>query len=394
MARRVQFQCEKKVGCPEYVNRNCWLADTLNSSPSKRCQFCHLKFSSCLFFQYLIISLALVLSLLAVSFLVEGRISKLVIVCIFVLVVIYGYFFNQSTEKIIEANFSERKAKEALEELTEKLEEKVEAQTRDLKAKNVYQANLTHDLEKANLRLQELDQQKTEFLSIASHQLRTPLSILKGYVELIEDGVYGKPNKEMMQIIKNLDINNENLIKLVDEFLNIARIEQGKTIYIFAKCDINHLIKKNIDEIQEKAVERGLEIVWDRNNKIGHIILDTEKIDNVLLNLLDNAIKYSEKGRIKIEAFEYEGGITVKIKDEGIGFNRGDKVNFFQKFYRGENAKGINVNGTGMGLYVCREFVEGHGGKVWARSDGIGKGSEFGFWLPRKPAGAKLAASI
>jgi len=374
--------CDRKLGCPAYVNRNCWLASTLNSSPSKRCEYCSSKFSHCLFFQYLIISLSLVSFLLIVSFLVEGQISKLVIVCIFVLVIVYGYFFNQSTEKIIEANFAQKKATEALEDLTEKLEEKVDAQTRDLKEKNLYQANLTHALEKANLRLQELDQQKTEFLSIASHQLRTPLSILKGYLELINDGAYGKPSKDLSKILSDLDFNNENLIKLVDEFLDISRIEQGRTKFQFAKVDLNKIIQGVVSELKQKAAGKGLDIKWKKNSKLKKVIVDEEKISNILLNFIDNALKYTEKGEIEVKTEEHDRGISVKVLDKGIGFDRADKVNFFQKFYRGTNVAGINVNGTGLGLYVCLKFIEAHHGKVWAHSPGLGKGSEFGFWIP------------
>jgi len=111
-----------ELGKTGYINENCWLAKTLNYSPAKRCQYCELKFPNCLFFQYLIISLILILFLLALSFLIEGKISKLVIISIFVFVIIYGYFFNKSTEKIIEANFAQRKTREEIEKRKEDLE--------------------------------------------------------------------------------------------------------------------------------------------------------------------------------------------------------------------------------------------------------------------------------
>ena len=94
------------------------------------------------------------------------------------------------------------------------------------------------------------------------------------------------------------------------------------------------------------------------------------------------AIKYSEKGDIKILLTKESGGVAMRVKDGGIGFEKNDEVNFYQKFYRGENVKNTNVNGTGLGLYVCRKFIEGHGGRVWAKSPGLNKGSEFGFWVP------------
>lgn len=382
MDQHKKNQCDKKLGCPEYVNYNCWLAKTLNNSPSKRCKSCSLKFSHCLFFQYLIISLTLVVFLLLISFLVEGQISKLVIVCIFVLVIVYGYFFNQSTEKIIEANFAQKKATEALEELTEKLEEKVDAQTRDLKAKNVYQANLARSLEKANLRLQETDRQKTEFLSIASHQLRTPLSIFKGFIELFKDGAYGKTTVKMVQTLDEMDESNEHLVKLVDEFLDITRIEQGRVKYDFIECNLTDLTGAVIKEMQERAETKKLKLAWRQPATPIKIKCDEEKIHHVIFNFVDNAIKYSEAGNIVVSVHDENGGVAVRVKDQGIGFGKVDEANFFQKFYRGENVRGTNVNGTGLGLYVCRKFIEAHQGKVWAKSAGLGKGSEFGFWIP------------
>jgi len=244
-------------------------------------------------------------------------------------------------------------------------------------------AQLAHSLEKANLRLTALDKQKTEFLSIASHQLRTPLSVANGYIELIKDGSYGKVPAGVVKILNNMDESNQHLSKLVDEFLNISRIEQGRTKYISEVCDINKIIFGAVEELIPKAHEKDLKILWKSNKKIGtKITLDSERIRHVIFNFIDNAIKYSEKGTIKITIENEKNGITVRVKDQGFGFGKKDQANFFQKFYRGDNVKSINVNGTGLGLYVCRRFIEAHEGDIWGHSQGSGKGSEFGFWLP------------
>ncbi len=243
-------------------------------------------------------------------------------------------------------------------------------------------ANMAHSLEKANLRLQELDRQKTEFLSIASHQLRTPLSILKGYLELIEDGAYGRITRQTKEVLDKLNLNNEQLIQLVDEFLDISRIEQGRTKYKFTDLDMNKTIAQVIEGVENKADIRKIKIVWKKDNNLKTILADEEKVSNVLMNYLDNAIKYSEKGNIVIETKVEKGGLSVFVRDRGLGFDKVDKANFFQKFYRGKNVDGIDVTGTGLGLYVCRRFIEAHKGVVWAHSKGLGKGSEFGFWIP------------
>jgi signal transduction histidine kinase len=245
---------------------------------------------------------------------------------------------------------------------------------------------LAHSLEKANLRLQELDRQKTDFLSIASHQLRTPLSILKGYIELIKDGGYGKPTKGIVETLNSMDSSNEHLIKLVDEFLNISRIEQGRTKFVFKEDDIFAVVEDVKKELELRAKEKKLGLVSLHKGATTLIIMDAEKVRHVVFNFVDNAIKYSEKGKIIISVEDEDNGTTVRVCDQGIGFNKVDAANFFQKFYRGDNVKGTNVNGTGLGLYVCRKFIEAHGGKVWAHSPGLGQGGEFGFWLPMKMA--------
>lgn len=249
-------------------------------------------------------------------------------------------------------------------------------------------ATLAKSLATANQRLQELDKQKTEFLSIASHQLRTPLSILKGYIELIHDGAYGRPSKKLLQTLTDMDQSNERLIHLVDEFLNISRIEQGRTKYSFAAVDLNALLTDVVKELIERAAAKGLKIIWQPNNRVKEVYLDEDKIRHVAFNFIDNAIKYSARGAITVTLEADKCEAVVKIKDQGIGFNaKKDGMNFFQKFYRGDNVKTLAVNGTGLGIFVCRKFIEAHFGRVWAVSRGLHKGSEFGFAIPLKQAG-------
>ena len=248
-------------------------------------------------------------------------------------------------------------------------------------------AQLAHSLEKANLRLKELDQQKTEFLSIASHQLRTPLSILKGYMELIKDGTYGKPSKGLKGVINNMEESNERLVKLIDEFLNITRIEQGRTKFVFEMSDLCKVVRSAVDELQEKADENKMKLTLScRGLKKTKVCMDSDRIRHVIFNFIDNAIKYSGKGvvKVKIEKERQYDGLTVRVHDNGLGFSKEDEVNFFQKFYRGKNVKGSDVSGTGLGLYVCRKFIEAHNGYIWGHSNGLGKGAEFGFFVPFK----------
>lgn len=241
---------------------------------------------------------------------------------------------------------------------------------------------LTEELSIANERLKELDRQKTDFLSIAAHQLRTPLSILSGYIELIREGAYGKVQKETAEILNNMDQSNGHLVKLVDEFLNITRIEQGRVKFDIKPQDIVSAIEHTVKELADRAKQNGIKIVTRQSIKTLSAPFDEEKIRHVVFNFIDNAIKYSERGTITVRVTAEDAGVAVRVIDEGLGFGKTDEVNFFQKFYRGINVKGTNVNGTGLGLYVCKKFIEGHGGRIWGISPGPGKGSEFGFWIP------------
>jgi len=249
-------------------------------------------------------------------------------------------------------------------------------------------ATLALSLEKANSSLKELDKQKTDFLSIAAHQLRTPLSILNGYIELIKDGAYGRVGEKVKGILDNMDESNGHLVKLVDEFLDITRIEQGRVKFDFAEHNIVEVVEKVVNELKDRAAAKGLKILWEPPVKM-NATMDEEKIHHVIFNFIDNAIKYTDKGTIAITINEENGGVAVRVNDRGVGFNKHDGNNFFQKFYRGDNVRATNVTGTGLGLYVCRKFIEAHEGRIWAASKGLGKGSEFGLWLSKKVKKAK-----
>jgi len=191
-----------------------------------------------------------------------------------------------------------------------------------------------------------------------------------------------KQVEKMKTVLSDMDESNERLVKLVDEFLDISRIEQGRTKYQFESVDVCKLVNSVISEIAPRAEIKNLSIVFESSLKICNIVADEEKIRHVVFNFVDNATKYTQEGGITIKLEHEKKGISLRVQDTGLGFDKTDEVNFFQKFYRGRNVEHINVNGTGLGLFVCRKFIENHGGKVWAKSKGLGKGGEFGFWLP------------
>ncbi len=244
------------------------------------------------------------------------------------------------------------------------------------------------ELKLANQKLRDLDKLKTEFISIASHQLRTPLSIIKGYVSLMQENAFGKLPKTVTPILKNIEESNERLVKLVDDFLDVSRLEQGRTKYSFEECDVLALFQSLIKELSEKA--KGKSITLDVH--VGKTfpktaIVDEDRIRHAAFNLLDNAIKYSPKrSKITIDIAKKFDRISYRVLDQGVGMDEEDIRNLFQKFYRSPKVL-REFEGTGLGLFVVKEFVEAHGGQVLAKSDGVGKGSEFSFWIPTIPEG-------
>lgn len=380
-----------KLGSTTYINKNCWLAKTLGSSPSKRCQYCHLKFRKCLFFQYLIISLTLVSFLFTVSFLVEGKISKLVIICIFVLVIIYGYFFNQSTEKIIESNFAQRKAKEALEELTEKLEDKVEVQTHSLKTKNLH--------------LQKLLKMRSEFLDVASHQLRTPVSVIKNTIEMMDDGDFDKITLvERKKYIHNAYEKSIKLQQIISDILVTSELDTVDfTVHNknAQAVQLEDLVEGAISDVKFEADKRKIILGWSKPKvKLPPIAGYEQYLKQAVFNLIDNAIKYTpsigetsetrdtrtESGRVEVSLEANDDMVVLTVKDNGIGIPEKELKNMFKKFSRASNARNMYTDGTGLGLFIVKEIVEGHHGRVEVQSK-TNLGTTFRIYLPIKKDG-------
>lgn len=369
MEKPKESQKEIKIGEPGYVNKNCWLAKNLNYPPSGRCQYCQARFPNCLFFRYSIISLILIIFLLAVSFLIEHSVSKLLIISIFVLVIVYGYFFDRSTEDIVKANFAQGKAKKSFEDLSKTLQQKVEEKTKEL--------------QKALTELQATDKAKSEFISMASHQLRTPLTSIKGYLSMIQECDYGKPTSLMAIPLSNISLSTERLIKLVNDLLSISKIELGSVKIEKKPVKIKEVLQSCFDELKIKAKEKKLKFVFQKpKKKLPEIIADELAIRQIILNLLDNAIHYTLNGKVVLSVEADKNNVLIKVQDTGRGIAQKEMGDLFKSFSRG--AAGINlfVEGTGLGLSVAKKYTDLHQGKIWAQSSGMGKGSVFFLQLP------------
>jgi signal transduction histidine kinase len=225
---------------------------------------------------------------------------------------------------------------------------------------------------------------KTEFLSIASHQLRTPLTAIIGYSSMLKEGDYGKlPGKASGAIGRVYD-SSQRMIKLVNDFLSVSRLETGKTVLKPREVSLRELINQTIAELNFKAQEKKLYIKYEQP-KIDKIVkIDPEKLKEVISNLIDNSIHYTEKGGITVGANANSSKINIAVSDTGAGMTEEELAKIFESFSRGSAGNELNTQGSGLGLYIAKKFVEMHNGKIWAESEGKNKGSTFYIDLPNK----------
>jgi signal transduction histidine kinase len=249
--------------------------------------------------------------------------------------------------------------------------------------KDLSQAN--RKLSNAYKKLKQLDSAKNEFISIASHQLRTPLTSIKGFISMIMEGDYGKVDKEVEDALKKIFISNERLIKLVNDLLSLSRIESGKFSFTFKKGDIVKLVKDILGDFKLEAKTKKLQLKFVKAEKeIKPFVFDPGKIHEVISNLVDNALKYTEKGEIEVKMENLKEKVRIIVSDSGQGMSEQELEYVFEKFRRGIDSSSLNTEGTGLGLYVCRKIVDAHKGKIYAESDGPGKGSRFVVELKKK----------
>jgi signal transduction histidine kinase len=241
----------------------------------------------------------------------------------------------------------------------------------------------TTELRKAYEELKTLDKAKSEFISMASHQLRTPLSAIKGYISMISEGFYGKIPKKVKDKLGNVFESNERLIQVVNELLNISKIELGKTELDKKTVQIEDLIEECYKEMEVEAKRKKIKFVWNKpKRKLPKIQADFFRLRQVFLNLIDNALKYTNKGKIEIKAEKIGSNLKISFTDTGEGLEKGEKEGIFGSFTRGKAGINYWVEGSGFGLYLARKYVEMHKGRIWAESKGKGQGSTFCVELP------------
>jgi signal transduction histidine kinase len=241
----------------------------------------------------------------------------------------------------------------------------------------------TKQLEGALSELQKADKAKSEFLSMASHQLRTPLTAIKGYLSLIQEGDYGQTARPMAKPLINMSASVERLIKLVNDLLGISKIELGSMRVDRKLVQIEELLKSCFEEAHMRAKQKKLNFVFQKpKTLLPKVLIDELAIRQAILNLLDNAIRYTLTGEVILAVEQKAGRVLIKVQDTGEGFTEEERKNLFQSFTRGSAGADLFIEGTGLGLCVARKYIELHQGKIWAESSGKGKGSTFYIELP------------
>jgi len=242
-------------------------------------------------------------------------------------------------------------------------------------------------IKRAEIKAKELDQMKDELISVTSHELRAPLTAIKGYISMILDGDFGPVSSKIKSQLRYVYFSNEKLIKFVADMLSVSRMEQGRIEFKIKTVYLSKIIKSAIEELEKEAQARNLYLVLVKDDPKLKVLADPDKLKEVLINLINNGIKFTDWGGIKI-VIEKKLDNKVKmavvhITDTGTGIKKEEIPLLFQKFQQLGKILSRRPGGTGLGLYITKQLVEKMNGKIWVESK-VRKGSTFSFSLPMK----------
>lgn len=228
-----------------------------------------------------------------------------------------------------------------------------------------------------------IQKMKTDFVSIAAHQLRTPLSAIKWSVKMILDGEAGKISAQQKDWLNKTYQSNERLITLVNDLLNVSRIEEGRFLYDIRETDLRKIIQNILENNKEIIKRKKITVSFpEENTEVSKVKVDVEKMQLAIQNLITNAVDYTpEGGRVLVTVSQKGDDVLVTVKDTGIGISEVDQGKLFHRFFRARNAIQVRANGTGLGLFITKNIIQAHRGKIWFKSQ-LGKGTTFSFTIP------------
>ena len=238
-----------------------------------------------------------------------------------------------------------------------------------------------HDITREKM----IERMKTEFVSLAAHQLRTPISAIKWTLRMLLDGDLGKITEEQKDFIEKTYVSNERMINLINDLLDVTRIEEGRYLYKPVFTSIEPIVQFVINSFKKEMERKKIKFEFKKpEKKLPEVKIDVEKIKLAIQNFLENAIRYTKPGGEVIISLKYlEGKIEFSIKDTGVGISKDQQARVFTKFFRGANVIRMETEGSGLGLFIAKNIIEAHGGRIWFESE-EGKGATFYFTLPVK----------
>jgi len=229
-----------------------------------------------------------------------------------------------------------------------------------------------------------IERMKTEFVSLSAHQLRTPLAAIKWTLKLFLEGDLGQLTKEQIEFLEKTYKSNERMIALINDLLNVTRIEEGRYIFQPLFYDIGDVTQSVIDLFKEETKKKGIKVEFKQPEDLPKILMDQEKIKLVIENFIDNAIKYTfPGGKVTVSIIRGTNEVEVRVKDTGVGIPKEQQMRVFTRFFRGSNVVRLDTEGSGLGLFLAKNIVEAHGGRIGFESES-GKGSTFFFIIPLK----------
>lgn len=241
----------------------------------------------------------------------------------------------------------------------------------------------TKQLKHTNDKLKELDETKDEFISMASHQLRTPLTSVKGYVSMVLEGDAGELNETQRKLLEQSFASSQRMVYLIADLLNLSRLRTGKFVIEAKPANLADVIESEVEQLKASAAGRNLTLTYDKPDNFPTLMIDETKIRQVIMNFADNAIYYTPSGgKIDIKLKETKDSVEFTVSDNGIGIPADEQHHLFNKFYRAKNAQKARPDGTGLGLFMAKKVIVAQGGAIIFKSK-EGKGSTFGFMFSK-----------
>jgi signal transduction histidine kinase len=245
----------------------------------------------------------------------------------------------------------------------------------------IQNARLFREIEEKGHELEIASKHKSDFLANMSHELRTPLNAILGYTELILDKIYGNVPGQIQEVLERVEQNGRHLLSLINDVLDLSKIEAGQLTLSLADYSMKEVIHTVVTAVESLAAEKNLELKVSVSPEVDYGKGDQQRISQVLMNLVGNAIKFTEAGEVEVDATASNDTFVVSVSDTGPGLSEGDQERIFEEFHQVDASSTRTKGGTGLGLAIAKRIVEMHGGRIWVESTS-GKGSTFSFTIP------------